>query len=224
MAEFQHRENISDYALGLAKDIKYWPETAARQLGQILTNELETVRPNKERDEKLGLLIDLALDGHDLEALTADEYDAHQKREKEAGRSWVTSSTLSKAYGGKWDQACDMAQRVVDGGAHGVSVSGAHWGRKVLAYTHADIHDALIRCYREIGRWPRPTEYEDWAKLQRRADRRNGVKNPKWLPWTQNVRKVCGSWERASEQAQKELARREKARDERTNRKKDDDE
>lgn len=212
MADGRIPTNASSYALGLASDIKYWPEEVARQLGQLLARHLEHSSATRERDEKLGLLIDLALDGHDLTRLTAAEYDAFRARETDLGRKWRSSSALSKSYGDSWAQACRMAQKVVDGGAYGVSVSGAHWGRKVLAYTHADIHDALIRCFQEIGRWPRPTEFENWAKLKRSADRGNGVKNPKWLPWTQNVRKVCGSWERAIEQAQKELARREQSR------------
>lgn len=197
----------STYALALARDIAYWPEDAAKQLGLMLAN-LEAIPTSQAiRDARLGLLIDIVLDPA-CEEVTMDDYDARRCVEKLRGREWPDSETLRRAYNDSWGSACAMARSVSEGSAYGVSIDGDHWRRRSASFSPADVHDALIRCRDALRRWPRPTEFEEWGRFERARQKKNPSRQAYRIPRASKVRKVCGSWERGIDQAKQVLDRR----------------
>lgn len=199
----------SELAQAVARLATAYPDRAAVDLHELLAHHLSVTSPAEERENNLGLLVELF---EELGRMPNREtYREEQGRREAAGRRWSSSDELEGVFG-KWEYVLSAALYVAEDRADNMvrrKDDGRIAPNRKIKYTRDEVKDALIACFETLGDWPRnPSEYAAWVKLHRRHALLVDSSSEEWMPTVGVVRKKFGTWERAIELAKKKYALR----------------
>lgn len=186
----------------LAAVIGALDEDTVREIHRIIGHTLAAPSNQELREGRLGLLLELVVDGTG-ELITQPAYEQARAERAVAGEAWTSAVAITNAYGG-WNEAVKAAMRLNAGRSHGVS-SGktAVNGQRTRAYSRPEGIAAIRKCARWLEGSPRAEEYVDWRALEIRAARLNGKPIPR-LPSMKRIRNLFGSFERAADLAERQ--------------------
>jgi hypothetical protein len=155
-----------ELAAGITRLVSLLPPESRRDLRRLLAHELAAPAPELERGGRLDLLCDL-MERAGGEVPTVEDYE--HERSRRGDHAPPSAATLSRRYGG-WIGAVSAAAWLAAGG------SGQPPARELREpqspYSRAEALLALESCHDALGGWPTPSEYEEWARLRRRLQRR----------------------------------------------------
>lgn len=185
----------AELATGLARMATLLPAQTRADLRRLLAHDLAAPSPERERAARLGLLCEL-LEGSGGEIPGVETYE---RVRHESGGSAPSASALSRAYGG-WLRAVRAAGWLSAGGAGpAVCVEVEPQQR----YSRREALIALESAREELGRWPGAVEYEEWARLRRRLQRRWGDGNVR-TPGVSVFARLFGSFNEGVDTAKRE--------------------
>lgn len=167
-----------------------------REIERLLNARLhvELTRAD-EREDKLGLLIDLQRNHGRL-----PERALYDETRPPGG---TMSRTLVKIYG-TWTKACRAAATEAE--QRGIDLEASYlkplrpWAnptrteRRPSDYTREEILRAVIACVGEIGRIPTSNAYYDWAAQERRRARNVSAPIPR-IPTQRSVERHFNGWD-----------------------------
>jgi hypothetical protein len=178
------------------------PKEDAAQLRDLLAHHAAFPTAATVREERLGLLIELLIEG--AEVPTADAYDEARAQRIAAGDDrWPHSTTLARSFGGRFRNAAIAAGRLCfEGGTARVPASFAHGGDHA-EYTWPEVIAAVRRFKTKWGDWPHSFgELGEWRRLERRHAAEHGLKDPRIPCRKQIVTLIGDSFDRLLELAQ----------------------
>jgi hypothetical protein len=156
-----------ELAAGIAGLVSVLPERTRSDLRALLARDIAAPPPERERAARLSLLCERVRRGGG-EVPGVDLYETARRQGREDAPS---ASTLSRTYGG-WVRAVRAAAWLA-AGASGPAPAARLLPRQ-RPYTQDEALGALELCRSDLGSWPSAAEYEEWAHLRRRLQRRFG--------------------------------------------------
>jgi hypothetical protein len=201
-------DSASELAWGIGELAVALPPEVTSDLKRLLARSITDPRPGERRDARLGLLVELVA-GAEGEIPTIDDYEATRaQRRRERGEDWPAHTTISRAWG-HWLKAVAGAMRLAFRPSGGRVPETTHHVPAGGEYTREEVLAAISECRFALGFYRVPAdnaeggaaslikaEYEEWAKLRRRAARLAGQPGPR-LPTREPIVRFFGSFERA---------------------------
>ena len=193
----------SDVAVAYIELLNDFAPDQLQLIERALLSDLAESTPAELREARLGLLMDMLADRSGVIPL-ADDYDRLREERAERGEVWPHSTTLLRAYSHSWNLAVRAAMRLLfDGPAARVATSHRAKHTKTSDYERDEVKAALRRFHREHGgRWPRPTQFYDWAEYVRQHADYGGHPDPR-LPSPSAVKRHFGTFDAALVAAQR---------------------